>query len=76
MSSYKDKQRAVYRAIRREGHRDYFTPVIATDIVTGKEYEFDCVMDAENAGFAGHSNIFACIYGNRKTTGGYYWRLK
>ena len=76
MSSYKDKQRAAYRAIRRESKRDYFTPVIATDIVTGKEYEFECVMDAEHAGFAKHCNIFAVIYGNRKTAGGYYWRLK
>lgn len=76
MNSYANRQREAHRKIKREGMRKYFTPVIATDIVTGEEYEFECVMDAENKGFANHRNIFACIAGSRRTTGGYYWRRK
>lgn len=76
MNSYEKKKRSVYRQINHDGMKDYFVPVIATDIVTGKEYEFECVMDAETAGFARHSHIFACLSGKRKTTGGYFWRAK
>ena len=74
MDNYETKKREVYRTIRRNGKKKYFTPVIATDIVTGESTEFECVMDAERAGFANHRNIFACLYEGRITAGGYYWR--
>lgn len=76
MANYEAEKRKVYFKIRHNGQRDKFVPVIATDIVSGIEIEFECVKDAERILNVDRRHIYKVMDGKRKTAGGYYWRRK
>lgn len=71
---YEKEKQKVYFEIRHNSKRKYFVPVTATDIVTGREINFECVKDAERTLNVDRRHIYKVIDGKRKTAGGYYWR--
>lgn len=68
-----ENERKAHFVINHEGRRPIFVPIIGTSLEDGSEIFFECIADAQRAGF--HSAcIIGCLQGKRKSAGGYYWR--
>lgn len=52
---------------------NFISPIIGTNILTGKEEKYIGAQQLRNAGFD-PPNIYACLSGNRKSHKGYTWR--
>ena len=60
----------------KELHEMQKTPVIATNIETGDEFEFDSQQEAAETLKIQKSHISSVIHGRRKQTGGYTFTMK
>lgn len=54
---------------------NYKGPVIGTCKKTGKTIELNGVRELRDAGFE-PGNVYSCLTGHRKSTGGYTWKRK
>lgn len=48
-------------------------PIVGVNKVTGEEVWFACTYEAQRALGISHGNIWSCLKGRYKSTGGYYW---